>query len=145
MWKDLLNDANYSGMLSELYRRALKQSGYRFTPPLITEARWATDGYTTLALVTFGRGWVYGYGITVKGPKDKYNEMEGVNQAVRNALDNGLIVLKQKENHDSACERAGIDLSAPKRNMTANEIADWLHRLGISKEDFAQAVDHRAA
>lgn len=144
MWNNLLTDENYSGMLSELYRRAIRQSGYQFNPPLITEARWATDGFTTLALITFGRNWVHGYGITVKGPTDKWNQTEGVYQAVREALDNGLVVLKQKENHDAYA--LGSHVSVDTVRLILREELDLPDReVDEVLESYRIAVDHKAA
>ena len=99
-WKNLLSDERWFGVIVEMYRRAVVQHGYKFLQPLVTEARTNNDGYTTLALITLGKGWVNGYGIAVKGPKDQWNSEEGICQALRKAFDNAVIILKQKENHD---------------------------------------------
>lgn len=134
-WTNLLSSAFFEPLVAEEYRRALKQSGYRYLPPKIIEARSCNDGYTTLVLISLGMGWVYGYGIAVKGAKDRWSETDGIAIATRRALDNALVILKQKEGHDEKDERPA--------GMAPKDIKDWLYRLGVDSFHYEAAVDHR--
>ena len=96
-WININGNKVYEATLAEMYRRALKQHVYRKTPSEITEARWKSDGYTTIVVLTIEKVGIHAYAVAVKGPNDKYSEYEGISQAIRKACDNAIIIMKQKD------------------------------------------------
>lgn len=143
MWVSIL--ATHAPLIEELRSRACTLNGWEGPPPRITEARVNNDGYTTVAQVTLGTNSAFGYGIAVKGPEDHWDEEAGMGLALRRALNNGVMVLKQKvtELQKPYKEVKVEEPKTPTRKLTEAEIKDWLYRLGRDVSDYAAAIDHR--
>jgi len=87
--------------LMYLASRALRRRGLtvKLMPFMfVGEASYIADGYTTRATVSVGNGkiQVSGYGVSVKGGRDKFNEKIGATIAITRAFECAATVLKQQ-------------------------------------------------
>jgi len=87
--------------LQKLLKRAMKRNAHaiQFFLPVLVEARYCHDGFTTVAMVSAASPYLplgfNAYGLAVKRQGDTFNTEQGCKVAITQALDNLCTIYSQ--------------------------------------------------